>query len=159
MLFNELCDLIYHAPSGILTDEFLKLIDNKTECVLESDKDDILEKNLLIHLSYYFQTKNELMKHDFIKSTGISIGQFTIINRFYNNTFDVCHSLNIYKYLMVIYFLDDNSAITFFNIHTLYPSKDDIIIFPVAWFFIYKILKKNENQNNIYIFNNVLKAY
>ncbi|MFY7730990.1 MAG: hypothetical protein ACOVRN_15835 [Flavobacterium sp.] len=159
MLFNELRDLIYHAPSEILIDEFLKLIDNKTECVLESDKDVILETNLLTHLTYYIQTKNELMKHDFIKSTGLSIGQFTIINQFYNNTFDVCHSLNIYKYLMVIYFLDDNSTITFFNIHTFYPSKGDIVIFPIAWFFIYKILKKNENQNNIYIFNNVLKAY
>jgi hypothetical protein len=121
-----------------------------------------LEKVLQSDVQKYYIKNNNLNNlinnnYSLVNTTNININNFIIINTKYQNNFDVCHSLNVYKYLMVIYFLDDNSIITFFNNHILTPNKGDLIIFPVAWFFVYKITKKNEETNNMYIYNNVLK--
>ena len=161
MLFNQLLDLVYQDQSLLSNDDcdlFVNMLGDKTEFII-SDNNNILETSLESVLTNYIQTKNYLIKYNFLKKDGLIIGEFTIINKDYCNTFDVCHSLNVYKYLTIIYFLDDNSTIIFFNNHTIHPSKGNIIIFPIAWFFVYKIIKKNENNNNIYIFNNVLKTY
>lgn len=118
-----------------------------------------LEKVLQSDVQKYYIKNNNLTNNSYslLNTSNININNFIIINTKYKNIFNVCHSLNVYKYLMIIYFLDDNSLITFFNNHILTPSKGDLVIFPVAWFFVYKITKKNEESNNIYIYNNVLK--
>jgi hypothetical protein len=161
MLFNQLLDLIYHSQYSLSNDDcdlFVNMLGDKTEFII-SDTNNILETSLQSILTNFIQIKKNLIKYNFLKKDKLSISEFTIINKDYYNTFDVCHSLNIYKYLTLIYFLDDNSTIIFFNTHTIHPSKGDVIIFPTAWFFVYKIIKKNKKNNNIYIFNNVLKTF
>jgi hypothetical protein len=161
MLFNQLLDLVYHS-SSILTDElcesFIQNIGDSDEYILPIS--DIMEKILLNDLNNYNNTKNSLIEFKFLKINGLNIGEFIIINKDYENKFDVCNKLNIYKYLIVIYFLDDNSTIRFFSkMHEINPKKGDVVIFPIAWFFVYKILKKNPDLKNIYLFNNVLKEF
>jgi hypothetical protein len=164
MLFNQLLDLVYHS-SSILTDELcdslIKILGENTECSLQTGEiTDVIEKILINNLNNYFYTKTSLIEFKFLKNSGLNIGDFIIINKDYENKFDVCHKLNIYKYLIVIYFLDDNSMIHFFSkMHEINPKKGDVVIFPIAWFFVYKILKKNPDLNNIYLFNNVLKEF
>lgn len=189
MLFNELLDLTYHEPamlSNEVCDLLLKIVGGNSTFIFPNNLKPstttnntytietehnitspeqlailhlLLENILLNDLTKYINIKNSLFKFKFICTERFRIGEFTILNQDFQNTFDVCHALNIYKYLMVIYFLDDNSKITFFNNHTIELNKGDVVIFPIAWFFVYKILKKNQNENNIYIFNNVLKEH
>ena len=161
MLFNQLHELIYHNPLSISIekcDQLLNILGDKGEITIPHENR-ILEKDLLVEFVNYYQSKNLLTNYELIKLHGINAGEFTIINKDFHNTFDVCHTLSIYKYLMVVYFLDDNSEIIFFNSYTLSPSKGDVIIFPVALFFVYKIIKKNEKNNNVYVFNNILKDF
>ena len=189
MIFNQLCDLVYNIKSSLsfeLCELLLKILGNNeiltipnnvqpkpilnntftVNMVYEpnssnqlSDINFLLENILKNDLTKYIEIKTSLIEFCFINSQNLNIGEFTIINKEYYNTFEVCHQLNIYKYLMVIYFLDDNSIITFFNTYILNPNKGDVIIFPIAWFFVYKITKKQQNLNNIYIFNNIIKRY
>jgi hypothetical protein len=163
MLFSNLLDLVYHS-SSVLTYEICDFLTEKlgesTDSTLSSENEDVVEQILVKCLIDYIQNKNSLIEFKFIKSHGFKIGEFIIINKDYGIKFDVCHNLNIYKYLLVLYFLDDNSVIDFFNkSHEIHPKKGDVVIFPIAWFFVYKILKKNPDLKNIYLFNNVLKEF
>ena len=113
MLFNQLIDLIYHNESFISNDDcdlFINMIENKTEYTI-IDNHSSLENSLLHVLIDYIHSKNSLIKYNFINTNRLIIGKFIIINKDYHNTFDVCHTLNIYKYLIIIYFLDNNSEI------------------------------------------------
>jgi len=169
MLFNQLIDLIYHAPqrlSNDLCESLLTILgDNTTEFTVKYDEEHsqlaiVLEEVLTNDLQSFITTKNALISYSFVTLSGLNISEFIIINNDeYHNCFDVCHTLTIYKYLMVMYFLDDNSIITFFNTHDIHPKKGDVVIFPIAWFFVYKIAKKNKDIRNVYVYNNVLKQF
>ncbi len=164
MLFNNLLDLVYHSSSALsnnFCDSLLNILGSDTELALPpGDTFNNIEQILIYNLIDYINDKNALIEFKFVKHTNLKIGEFILINKEYDIKFDVCHKLNIYKYLLVVYFLDDNSLIRFFNdAHEISPKKGDIVIFPIAWFFIYKIIKNNPNMNNVYIFNIVLKDF
>jgi hypothetical protein len=169
MLFNQLTNLIYHAPqrlSNELCESLLTILgDNITEFTVKYDEEHsqlaiLLEELLTNDLYNFITTKNALIPYSFVTLSDLCISEFTIINNDeYHNRFDVCHTLTIYKYLMVMYFLDDNSIVTFFNTHDIHPKKGDVVIFPIAWFFVYKNAKKNKDIRNVYLYNNVLKQY
>ena len=140
------CEIEYN-PSSPNKDKQLATINFLLENVIQYD------------LQRYYIKKHELTNNSYslLNTSNVNINNFVIINKTYQNNFEVCHLINVYKYLMIIYFLDDNSIITFFDNHILKPNKGDLVIFPVAWFFVYKITKKDESCNNIYIYNNMLK--
>jgi hypothetical protein len=88
----------------------------------------------------------------------ILFNSFCIYTNNYIDKFDVNYEQSIYKYMISIIFLDDNSKITFFNNHIVHPNKGDLILFPCEWFFIYKVESINNKKNN-FIMNNVIKKF
>jgi hypothetical protein len=107
---------------------------------------------------YYIKFANKCDNFNIIKEKML-FNPFCIYTNNYIDEFDVNYDKSLYKYMISIIFLDDNSKITFFNEHILYPAKGDLILFPCEWFFIYKIEQINNDIKNNIILNNVIKKF
>jgi hypothetical protein len=170
MLFDNFQDLIFINKNCVnisccnAINEYISknnIIDYKT--IDESSELSIFIDNLETILcetigSYYLKFKNKCDGFNIIKEEML-FNQFCIYTNNYIDLFDVNYDLSIYKYMICIIFLDDNSQVTFFNNHIFYPNKGDLMLFPCEWFFIYKIESINKNIKNNIILNNIIKKF
>lgn len=170
MLFNNFKDLIFVNKNCL----DISYCDAINECI---NKNNIIDFKVLDESSSdlsIFINKLELILCDTIGKYYISFSDscdgfnvvkqemmfnpFCIYTNNYIDLFDVNYEQSIYKYMISIIFLDNDSKITFLNDHILYPSKGDLILFPCEWFFIYKVESINNNKNK-FILNNIIKKF
>jgi hypothetical protein len=170
MLFNNLQDLIfinnncfdisycdvinnYIYKNNIVTftldnidNEFTTLINNLETVLCEAIG------------KYYLKFDGKCDNFNIIKEKML-FNSFCIYTNNYIDLFDVNYDLLVYKYMICIVFLDNNSQVTFFNNYTYNPDKGDLILFPCEWFFIYKIESINKDTKNNFILNNIIKKF
>lgn len=170
MLFNNLLDLIhinqkcFNTNSCDIINEYIcknSIIDSKPIDDINELKSHIDNLELVLCETigtYYLKFSNKCDDFNIIKEEML-FNQFCIYTNNYVDTFDVNYELSFYKYMICIIFLDDNSKITFFNNHIIYPSKGDLIIFPCEWFFIYRLESINSDKKNNIILNNIIKRF
>jgi hypothetical protein len=170
MLFNNLLDLIFvnekcvDASCCDIINKYIidnnisdsKMIDESNELYTFVEKIEIILGETIG--KYYLSFANKCDGLNVVKEEML-FNQFCIYTNNYIDLFDVNYEQSVYKYMICILFLDDNSKITFLNNHILYPNKGDLILFPCEWFFIYNLEPVNKDIKNNIILNNIIKIY
>jgi hypothetical protein len=169
MLFNNFLDLIFVNKKCFdisccnIINEYIdynnisdfKIIDESTDLSIFVNN---LEIILCKTIGKYYMSFADICDGFNVVKQEILFNSFCIYTNNYIDKFDVNYEQSIYKYMISIIFLDDNSKITFFNNHIVHPNKGDLILFPSEWFFIYKVESINNKKNN-FIMNNVIKKF
>ena len=170
MLFNNFIDLIFvnekcfdvsccDIINKYIIDNNLpdtKMIDETSELSTFVEK---IETILCDTIGkYYINFANKCDGFNVVKEEML-FNPFCIYTNNYIDLFEVNYEQSIFKYMICIIFLDDNSKITFFNNHVLQPNKGDLMLFPCEWFFIYKLEPVNKDIKNNIILNNIIKKF
>ena len=169
MLFNNFLDLIFVNKKCFdisccnIINEYIdynnisdfKIIDESTDLSIFVNN---LEIILCKTIGKYYMSFADICDGFNVVKQEILFNSFCIYTNNYIDKFDVNYEQSIYKYMISIIVLDDNSKITFFNNHIVHPNKGDLILFPSEWFFIYKVESINNKKNN-FIMNNVIKKF
>jgi hypothetical protein len=149
------CDIINeYINNNNITDS--KIIDETTEISRYINNLEIILCETIG--KYYMSFVNKCDGFNVVKQEML-FNSFCIYTNNSVDLFDVNYEQSVYKYMICIIFLDNNSKITFYNNHIIYPNKGDLILFPCEWFFIYKLEPVNNNIKNNIILNNIIKKF
>lgn len=150
MIFNNLLNLIYceKAIDNNICNDIIS--DNKVDKHFNK-----LEVTIIILLCKYFKNLKNICDNHSIITYQYGLSEYKIYFGNYTESFSILNK--IYKYIICILFLDDNSEIVFFNNCIKYPKTGELLLFPSSWFFIFKIRPKNNNKNT-FVINNIISS-